>query len=76
MNLALQPCVVLGNKSVYTGFLYMQNERVVILVNNLVDNAELGPLQNIRRKHIEPEADILILPRRQVNTIKIVEKIQ
>ena len=75
MNLPLQACVVLDNKSVYYGFLYMQNERIVVLLNNLVDNAELGPLQNIRREHIEPEADILILPRRQVNTIKILENI-
>lgn len=76
MNLSLRACEVLDGKSSYIGFLYMQNERVVVLLNNLVADADLGPLQSIRRKHIEPEADILILPRRQVNTIKILEEIR
>ena len=56
------------------GFLYMQNEHFVVILNNIVDKADLGPLQFIRREHIEPEADVLILPRSNVLEIKLLEE--
>ena len=68
-----QPCVVIDGQFKHVGFLYMKNERVIVLLNNIVEKADLGPLQSIRNVHIEPEADILILPRGQIEMIKIVE---
>jgi len=55
----------------YRGFLYTKNERVVVLLNNLVEGADLDPLYNIRYKYVEPEADMIIIPIHQVNEIAI-----
>ena len=59
----------------HVGFLYMKNERVVVLLNNVAQRAHLGPLQNIRRERVEPEAQILILPRRKVEKIELLEEL-
>ena len=74
MNKTLQPCCVVAGRTSYCGVLYMENERVVVLLNNLAEKAYLGPLQDIRRDHIEPEADIVILPRGKVDAIEILEE--
>ena len=76
MNKTLRPCCVFAGRTRHIGFLYMKNERVVVLLNNLAEKADLGPFQSIRRDHIEPEADILILPCREVNAIEILEEFQ
>jgi hypothetical protein len=56
------------------GFLYMEDSRFVVLLNNVaVERADLGPLQSIRHEHIDPEADILILPRGQVRAIDMLQ---
>jgi hypothetical protein len=72
MKPRLPICIVHSGKVHHTGFLFMENERVVILLNNIVAGAELGLLQNIRYEHIEPEADIFILPRSQVDSIELI----
>ena len=74
MNKTLHPCCVVAGHTLYWGVLYMENERVVVLLNNLAEKADLGPLQDIRRDHIEPEADIVILPRGKVDAIEIFEE--
>ena len=73
LNQPLQSSLVLAGSLTHIGFLYMQNDRVVILLNNLAEKADLGPLRRTKHNHIEPEADILILPRRQVDAIQILE---
>ena len=54
------------------GYLYMNNERVTVVINNICEDTYLGPLKNKREKHIEPEADIMIFPTRKVKNICIV----
>lgn len=77
MNLPLQTCEVRTTSGwSHIGLLFTHNERVVVLLNNIVNKAYLGPLQNIRHKHIEPEADILVLPRNQVIAVNVLEEIQ
>ncbi len=53
------------------GFLYMKNERVVVLLNNVVSTADLGPLKSVRRNHVDPEAYIRVFPAAQVKSIQI-----
>ncbi len=68
-----QICAVSDGQFKHIGYLYMENERVIVLLNNIVEKADLGPLQSIRNVHIEPEADILILPRGQIEMIETLE---
>jgi hypothetical protein len=49
--------------------LYFENEHSVVLLNNVTEEADLGPLKSIRRRHIEPEADVSIFPRKEVDEI-------
>ena len=63
--------VWVGNSS-HVGGLYMKNERVLVLVNSLCSAADLDrKWKKIRYDHVEPEADIRVLPTRKVD--KIVE---
>jgi hypothetical protein len=57
------------------GALFFENERVVVVLNGVRGSANLGPLQPVVRKHIEPEADyIWIFPRKEVDRIQILEE--
>ena len=61
--------VWVGN-SFYIGRLYMKNERVLVLVNNLCNAADLDrKWKKIRYDHVEPEADIRVLPTLKVGKI-------
>lgn len=42
----------------------------VVLLNNLREGADLGPVKPIRRRHLEPEADIRVVPRHMVEGIE------
>jgi hypothetical protein len=58
------------------GYLYLENERFIVLLNNLVQKADLGPIKYVRNKHIEPEATMIIIPRDQVKAIEILQEIE
>jgi hypothetical protein len=66
-------CCVFTEQWRYIGIDYLDNERVLVLLNNIVDRADLGPLQTVRHNHVEPEADILVIPREQVKSKVILE---
>jgi len=53
--------------------LYIRNERFVVLLNNVRSGADLGALKAEREDHIEPEADLLIIPTAQVLDIGIMK---
>ena len=66
-----QPCILTTKaNSKYYGYLYINNERVVVLLNDITSKAYLGPLRNKREKHVEPEANIFIFPRKKVRSIE------
>lgn len=69
----LRPCLVKAGKVDYFGFLFIENDRVVVLLNNLRDRADLGPLKHVRDEHILPEADIFVLPRVSIDAIQLFE---
>jgi hypothetical protein len=56
------------------GLLYLENERVVVLLNHLMKKADLGPIKYVRNEHIEPEASITIIPRSQIEAIEILHE--
>jgi hypothetical protein len=67
----LPACEVITDKSKYIGSLYLNNKRIVVILNNIRSDAHLGQLERVRYKHIVPEASIVIFPRRLVRMIKI-----
>ena len=50
-----------GSRST-VGLLYFQTDDYVVLLNNVAGDAELGPLRSRRNIHLEPEANITIIP--------------
>ncbi|GIK58511.1 MAG: hypothetical protein BroJett015_41740 [Chloroflexota bacterium] len=77
MSHSLQICCVHHNDKLKpVGLLYFENERVVILLNNLIEKAGLGPIKFVRNEHIEPESSIIIIPRNQVTAIEILQEIE
>jgi hypothetical protein len=74
---SLSPCIVHNSNGWETfGLLYFENERVVVLLNNLVQEADLGPIKYFCNKHVEPEATIVVIPRDQVRAIKILQEVE
>lgn len=63
--------VVLVSGRISVGYLYMKNERVVVLINNVSSEADLGPLKPVRRKHVDPEANIRVFPAISVTSVRI-----
>ena len=69
----LRPCRIHMGRIQVLGSLYLENEKVVVVLNMVRGGADLGPIAPVRKKHIEPEADIWILPRNLVDRIEILE---
>lgn len=69
----LPTCKVWIGKSWWIGALFFQNQKVVVLINNVNCQADLGPLKKVRVRHVEPEADILILPRDQIYKLELLQ---
>jgi hypothetical protein len=53
----------------HIGFLYVKTSSVVVLLNSIVDGADLGPMQSIRDLHYIPEASICVIPTGDVTRI-------
>jgi hypothetical protein len=73
MKIKLPLCQVQSKSGIHIDFLYLENERVVVLLNNIPDNAYLDPFKQIRDKHIIPEAHIMIIPREIIDNILMIE---
>ena len=56
------------------GMLYFKTAAHVVLLNNVVKGAHLGRLRNRRRIHIDPEADVIIIPRSEILSIEVASK--
>jgi hypothetical protein len=67
----LTTATVTSGRRIAYGYLYIVNDRVVVLLNNVSSKADLGPLRTKRTQHVEPEADVRIFPRSAVHHIEI-----
>lgn len=70
MERRLNGCMIRTGREEHLGFLFLENERVVVIINNAREAAELGPLKSFRTQHCEPEADIKVFPRGMVTEIR------
>lgn len=67
----LSICEVITDQFRIVGSLYFKTECVLILLNNILSEIDLGPMKPVVDKQLSPEVDIYILPTDKIN--KIVE---
>lgn len=58
----------------YVGCLLFQSREFIVLLNNMGKGTDVGPLRPIRDEHIEPECDVLVLPRSPGMTVERLER--
>ena len=66
----LQPVVVRHGNAATTGYLLLSNDRVIVLLNNLVSRSDLGPFRPVKRDFIDNEADAVIIPAKEILEIQ------
>lgn len=57
--------------SITVGRLYFKTTTHVVLLNNVLEQADLGRLRQQRKRHFEPEADVIVIPRADVLSIEV-----
>jgi hypothetical protein len=65
--------VVKKGRTVTAGLLYFQTASYVVLLNNMATKADLGPLRSRRDIHLEPEANITIIPKDSETKVELIE---
>jgi len=60
-----------GRQFKVLGSLFATTRQHVIVLNNVVEGAELGKLKKRRVEHLNPEADIYIFPRNTIDDVRI-----
>ena len=70
----LKIVAVKRKNSTTIGQLYFKTEEHLVLLNNILQRAHLGPLRNRRRLHSEPEAHIVIIPRNEVVAVEVIRR--
>jgi hypothetical protein len=69
-NIGLPVCIVRAQGFMSVGALLLDTSTHVVLLNNVRKGVDLGPIKRIRKKHIEPEADIHVIPKGMVVSIE------
>lgn len=60
--------------SIIIGRLYFETVEHLVLLNNVLQGAHLGPLRNRRRRHFDNEAHIMIIPRSEVVAVEVMRR--
>jgi len=68
----LPTVVVKTARSETIGFLYFKTSTHVVLLNSLLQGADLGPLKGVVDRHYSHEADITIIPAADVTAIDVI----
>lgn len=72
----LRACEVTDGCWLHVGFLYFETDSMIVLLNNVGGDSELGPLKMIRHTHREPEADVDIYPKAKGYRIISVDRLR
>jgi hypothetical protein len=70
---SLKSVVVNVGEMEHIGLLLFETTEFIVLINNVVTGADVGPLRPIRTEQIEPECDVLVLPRAPGMTVKFLK---
>ena len=70
---SIRPTVIVKTKRISTiGLMYFKTSTHIVLLNNVVEKAELGRLRQLRKRHVEPEATVVVIPRVDVERIEVI----
>jgi hypothetical protein len=69
----LKSVVVTDGRKTYVGFLLFKTSKFVVLLNNVLKATDVGPLRRIRKEQVEPECDIVVLPRSPDMTVEFLK---
>jgi len=70
----LPSCIVRTRQGFISGMLFLQTKNHIVVVNNVSEKTNLGPLQRLRREHLDPEATVVVIPRRTVEGIELLKR--
>ncbi len=59
--------------SLIIGQLFMQTRTHIVLINNVLQGADLGRLRRRRVHHFDPEATVTVIPREDVVSVTHVQ---
>ena len=60
-------------RSVIVGQLFMRTRTHIVLINNVLQAADLGRLRHRRVRHFDPEATVIVIPRDDVVSIETLD---
>jgi hypothetical protein len=69
----LKSVMVKDGGTQHAGALLFETSDFIVLLNNMIDTTDVGPLRLVRSEHIEPECDVLVLPRTPSMSVKILD---
>lgn len=67
------PVVVKTDRFDSVGMLFLDTDRFIILINNVRESADYGPLRPFRDGHLVPECDVTIFPKGIVREISKID---
>jgi hypothetical protein len=70
---ALRVCQVRTKDFVSVGVFFMKTSTHIVLLNSMREGLDLGPVKPVRTMHIEPEADIRVIPTAIVEAVDFFE---
>ena len=69
----MRPCVVYTKNSVFSGCLFIRSPHCLVIANTIAEGSLLGPLEQSKVRHLDTEADFVILPRDKVQKVKFLK---
>lgn len=73
-NLQLKPCAIYTKDGhSLAGMIYFKNKRFVVLVQTIVEGANLGKMRSKYIKYCEPEATVIVIPRNLIAGLEILK---
>jgi hypothetical protein len=69
-----RPCVVRGKDFSTVGYLFMETPGHVVLLNNVREGLDLGPVKPVRTEHVDPEVYVRVIPKSMVDAIDFLEE--
>lgn len=51
----------------------MSTDNHIVLLNSIREGIDLGPIPAVRSVHIEPEADVVVIPKADVEAVYLLQ---
>jgi hypothetical protein len=67
-------CEVRTKDFVSVGALFMETTTHIVLLNNVREGLDLGPVRPVRAQHMDPEADVWVIPAAIVEAVHFLDE--